>query len=238
MSWLTRPTNIGLKTFKPRRWVILLVLAVLVTSGILIAVHRERLRRRASAQRAVLAGGSERVIKAVQTVQSKLNQEQRDTIAAITSAFLKAGDGDIRKLAYILATCQRESGFRNIREYKSEPGSYNWETYQKNYWDTGYYGRGLPQLTGISNYRKYSQILGIDLVNNPDLMLNPDIGARVLVDGMLFARFTKYKLSDYINEYKTDFYNARRTINGMVPAHARQIADNATKIYNALANPA
>ena len=31
-------------------------------------------------------------------------------------------------------------------------------------------GRGFNQLTGKSNYRKYSKLLGVDLVNNPDLL--------------------------------------------------------------------
>lgn len=36
-----------------------------------------------------------------------------------------------------------------------------------------YRGRGLKQLTGKYNYKKASQGLGVDLVNNPDLLLHP-----------------------------------------------------------------
>lgn len=41
-------------------------------------------------------------------------------------------------------------------------------------------GRGLIQLTGRNNYTHYGQILGIDLVNHPELMLDLDTSARVL----------------------------------------------------------
>ena len=42
-----------------------------------------------------------------------------------------------------------------------------------------YRGRGLVQLTGRAAYQKYGQLVGIDLEGSPDLMLRPDISARV-----------------------------------------------------------
>lgn len=44
-----------------------------------------------------------------------------------------------------------------------------------------YRGRGYVQLTGKSNYKKYSEVAGIDLVSNPDALLDPDISAKVSV---------------------------------------------------------
>lgn len=41
-----------------------------------------------------------------------------------------------------------------------------------------YRGRGLIQLTFKSNYAQMGKFLGLDLVNNPDLLLNPSIAAR------------------------------------------------------------
>jgi predicted chitinase len=40
-------------------------------------------------------------------------------------------------------------------------------------------GRGLFQLTGKGNYEKYGKMLGIDLVNNPDLANDPEIAAKI-----------------------------------------------------------
>ena len=40
-----------------------------------------------------------------------------------------------------------------------------------------YHGRGLIQLTGKDNYSRCSETLGIDLVNNPDLLLEPEFAA-------------------------------------------------------------
>jgi putative chitinase len=39
-------------------------------------------------------------------------------------------------------------------------------------------GRGLKQLTGKFNYTKCSEALGVDLVGNPDLLLEPTYAAR------------------------------------------------------------
>jgi putative chitinase len=145
-----------------------------------------------------------------------LNATQRNSILVISQAFAQYGDKDIRKLVYILATSWHETKLQSIKEYKAAPGTPVWENYQKKYWPSGYYGRGYAQLTWDYNYRKMGDWLGIDLLNNPDLALDPAIGAKILVYGMMNGSFTGKRLSDYINSSNADYYNARRTVNGLM----------------------
>lgn len=77
-----------------------------------------------------------------------------------------------------------------------------------------YFGRGYVQITWRSNYAVYSRILGVDLINNPDLALVPKYAFKILVDGFINGRFTGKKISDYINKNASDYVNARRCING------------------------
>lgn len=48
-----------------------------------------------------------------------------------------------------------------------------------------YRGRGYIQLTGKSNYEHYGKKLGVDLVNNPDLALSPEIAKKIAVAYMV-----------------------------------------------------
>ena len=44
-----------------------------------------------------------------------------------------------------------------------------------------YRGRGFNQLTGIANYKKYGNIIGKDLVGNPDLVNDPNVAAEIAI---------------------------------------------------------
>lgn len=61
-----------------------------------------------------------------------------------------------------------------------------------------YRGRGFVQLTGKANYKKYSYA-GVDLVNNPDLLLDPSISAKVAVQYFLDRVKTSQDDVNYIN---------------------------------------
>jgi hypothetical protein len=134
------------------------------------------------------------------------------------------------QIAYVLATVQWETAqtFRPVREafWLSE----DWRRRNLRYHP--YYGRGFVQITWKNNYEKYSKLLGVDLVSNPDLAMEPRIALFILVHGFKTGTFTGRKIADYINRGQTDFVNARRCINGR--DHADDIARLAEKFLRAL----
>ena len=82
-----------------------------------------------------------------------------------------------------------------------------------------YYGRGHVQLTWEANYIKATNKikpygLNADLHRHPDKMLEDEISAIVLFDGMGDGWFTGRKLSDYFTSNKEDPVEARRIVNG------------------------
>ncbi len=95
-------------------------------------------------------------------------------------------------------------------------------------------GRGYVQVTGRVHYQKWSNILGLDLVNNPQLVSVPEIAATIGVFGMQTGNFTGVSLGRYVNSKTTDFVNARRVINGVDRAQA--VANYAKAYYNVLGN--
>lgn len=89
------------------------------------------------------------------------------------------------RLAHFLAQCSHETGrFRFMRElWGPTPAQTRYEGRA----DLGnmqpgdgfrFRGRGIFQLTGRDNYRRYGQRLGIDLIGSPDLAAQPDAALR------------------------------------------------------------
>ncbi|PPK97846.1 glycoside hydrolase family 19 protein [Parapedobacter indicus] len=143
--------------------------------------------------------------------------------------------------AYILATAYHESfhsklnpewlpvreGFTKTNEgainavtklFNSGKISHNYGLAHTN--GHSYYGRGFVQITWPENYRKMGRRLGIPLYENPDLALDRNIAAKLLVIGMMEGMYTGRKLSDYDDvvrdglHYEFDSLSARRIING------------------------
>ncbi|NTI22055.1 hypothetical protein G6M87_09285 [Rhizobium rhizogenes] len=95
-----------------------------------------------------------------------------------------------------------------------------------------YRGRGYCQITGRNNYVRFSTLLGVDLVTNPDLALQDDVAAKIIVTGMRDGIFTGKKLSDYFTPTSSDWINARRIINSL--DRANDIAGYAKQFNAAL----
>jgi peptidoglycan hydrolase-like protein with peptidoglycan-binding domain len=141
--------------------------------------------------------------------------DQAATVRAMKEECIKQGVTMAAQIAYLLATAQHESSFQPIREgnYLGERNG-RAERFRRTLRYYPYYGRGYVQLTWRSNYEKYGRLLGLDMVNNLDLALEPAVALFVIVHGMRTGGFTGKKLSDYINSSKTDFVRARYIING------------------------
>lgn len=148
-------------------------------------------------------------------------------------------------IAYMLATTWHETGFtfKPIKEYGSD-------AYLSKY-DTGklakilgntpeadgdgqlYAGRGYVQITGKSNYHKFSSIVGHDLVSEPNKALWPRVAARILVEGSIRGLFTGRGLKHFIRRGTVnEFIEARRVINGTDKANS--IATYAVKFLSCL----
>lgn len=111
--------------------------------------------------------------------------------------------------AYILATAYWETArtMKPVREYGGEK-----YLKKKRYYP--YVGMGYVQLTWRKNYKRAGDVLGIDFLQQPKMLLKKEYAAEILVRGMRDGWFTGKKLSDYIDLHHSDYRRARRIVNG------------------------
>ena len=147
------------------------------------------------------------LVKAASEQKGKVHdfKTKQGTITAIRDECDRQGLTLPSQKAYVLATVEHETArtFTPLIEYGGSKTRY-----------APYWGRGYVQLTWRSNYQKYGQILGVDLVGKPELAKDPNIALFILVHGFKTGAFTGKKLTDYVNTSKRDFVGARRCING------------------------
>jgi len=131
----------------------------------------------------------------------------------IVEECIKQGVIKSEAIQYVLATVEHETNGTFLPVKEAYWLSEDWRKRNLPYYP--YYGRGLVQITHKENYEKFSKLLNIDLVKEPDLALEFDNALFILVYGMKNGTFTGKKLSDYFNKYGSTFYRARKIINGM-----------------------
>jgi putative chitinase len=136
---------------------------------------------------------------------------------------------DKRMLAYIIATVTWETN--GSMQPVEEAGKGKGLPYGIPDPSTGqtYYGRGLLQLTWKKNYQAIGDIIHVDLLNHPDLLLTQPYSSDAAIIGMMNGLFTGKNLSDYFNGNLEDWAGARRVINGM--DKAQLIDERAQKIF-------
>ncbi|MBX3268467.1 MAG: hypothetical protein KF831_17345, partial [Acidobacteria bacterium] len=161
-------------------------------------------------------------------------QETREKAMAAILVAASEASMIVEQLAYALATAEVETTyFTALRETFGKPPPFGtkealeWTARQAPYFNKKYdgiignisgtndgfifRGGGYVQLTGRENYARF----GLD-ETNVDSVTNPSTAARILVQGLLNGTFTKgeERIGTYINGRNTDFYNARKVVNG------------------------
>ena len=153
-------------------------------------------------------------------------EKVRQSVAAILDAAGRLEVRDPSHIAYMLATAEHESNLgRNMveiwndsaaqRRYEASPLNGHPGDGKR------FCGRGFVQITFRSNYRKYTGLLRemgmeVDLVEQPDEAVKPEIASVVLVLGMSRTGFTSPNrlLSTFGYDDDFDFFRARSIVNG------------------------
>ena len=162
---------------------------------------------------------------------ARITQGQVDGVEAILDACDRRGVTDPHHVANILAQVFHETGGRMlpvretfaasdaeaIRRLDSAFARRQLPGVRAPYWRDGWFGRGAIQITHRGNYAKLGERLGVDLVGNPDLALDPAVSADIAVVGMVEGLFTGRRLADFA--FPTDLgapvaSNPRRIVNG------------------------
>lgn len=169
---------------------------------------------------------------------TSLSQKQVEGVEAILDEWDRRKGLDSRWLAYMLATAYHETNktMQPIRELGGRKylSKYDTGKLAKALGNTPqadgdgqmFAGRGLVQITGRANYRKF----GIEAT--PDDALKMQTAVTILFDGMIKGLFTGKKLADFFSQKADDPIGARKIVNGK--DKATLIAANYKSFLNAI----
>jgi putative chitinase len=135
-----------------------------------------------------------------------------DRQSILEKALDAAGYAGCQK-AMIMAQCAHETGnFKYMRELGNERyfNQYDIRYNRKKALELGninpgdgakYRGRGYIQITGRSNYSGVSKAIGVDLVNNPELLEQPETAAKAVI--WFFRQGNGKRIKDLCNVKET-----------------------------------
>ena len=134
-----------------------------------------------------------------------LTEAQRAGCVAFLERSQARGTRCPRALAYALATATWETGgaLRPLEETTGTP----------------FRGRGFVCASGEDFYARASDLCGVDLVSEPERLLDPGTAADVLLAGLESGAFTGESISAYFGPDGIDWVGARRTVGDMTEAH-------------------
>lgn len=152
------------------------------------------------------------------TIVAKLCSSDVDDVKKVLDYIINAleeqGILNYYTLVAALATAGVESHFACVEEawYLSERkrnAYFDKSKYGKvdPYTQKRYFGRGIIQLTWKAHYKSYGDALGLDLVNKPELALQPKVAARILALYFKWAKIDKAAKEQ-------DWKKVRKLVNG------------------------
>ncbi|MBX9806229.1 MAG: hypothetical protein K2X95_00355 [Flavobacteriaceae bacterium] len=157
----------------------------------------------------------------------KLTVTQVEGFTAIFDEWESSEYDDLRWLAYMLATAWHETAktMQPIEEYgKGRKRKYGQKVKMSGVGyttpDKIYFGRGFVQLTWYENYQLMGRLIGVDLLNHPELALVMRNAIKIMFEGMTkgassFGDFTGKCLEIYFNKTTDNPVGARKIINGI-----------------------
>lgn len=177
-----------------------------------------------------------------------LKQKSVESLEAILDEFEKHYPrAPLPQISYGMATARHEAWSRDGEiDYEIE----EYGGHLQGYGASGFYGRGLGQITHENNYRKLGEFFGVNLVANPKLALRKDISAGGLVIGSMLGWFRgdrhgRHSLPRYFPDGgPNDPIGAREIINGdkkkngaLIAGHYRQFLDALQKAQRGSVGP-
>lgn len=150
----------------------------------------------------------------------------------------RMGLGDLKQIAYMGATAEWETG--NLSCIPNQEGDLPHlskaasDRHRATLRYKPYWGRGIIHTTWEDAYRMLSAMLKVDLINNPDLLLKPQMALFAMVWSFKtgFPTSGVHPLARHIGEDYCNYVSARKCVNGNNKKH--EIAEVAKRWENDL----